>query len=76
MLVYASGADAFRVTYGEGELRLVAGDDERVVPCPAGSVELIADGCAVEVFAGDGRIAGASAIFGASDARWKGWIAR
>ncbi len=76
VLIDDSGADAFRVTYGEGKLRLNSGEDERVVSCPAGSVELIADGCAVEVFAGDGRIAGASAVFGASDARWRGWEAR
>lgn len=75
-LVDASGATAFLVAYGGGELRLTSGEDERVVPCPAGTLELIADGCAVEVFAGDGRIAGASAVFGAGDARWRGWEAR
>ena len=76
VLVDSSGDEAFRVTYGGGELRLASSDDERVVPCPAGSLELVADGCAVEVFAGDGRIAGAAAVFGARDARWKGWEAR
>ena len=76
VLVDSSGAEAFRVTYGGGVLRLASGDDERVVSCPAGSLELIADGCSVEVFAGDGRIAGASAVFGARDARWRGWEAR
>ena len=75
-LVDSSGAEAYRVTYGGGELRLASGDDERVVPCPAGDLELIADGCAVEVFAGEGRIAAASAVFGARDARWRGWEAR
>ena len=75
-LVDSSGAEAFRVTYGGGVLRLTLGDDERVVSCPAGSLELIADGCAVEVFAGDGRIAGASAVFGTRDARWRGWEVR
>lgn len=76
VLVDSSGAESFRVEYGSGELRLTLGDDERVVPCPAGSLELIADGCAVEVFAGDGRIAAASAVFGAEDSCWRGWEVR
>lgn len=41
------------------------------IACPDGEMRLIADGCAVEVFAGGGRIAAAFAVFG--DAAWQAW---
>ncbi|MER0071195.1 glycoside hydrolase family 32 protein [Corynebacterium sp. KPL2850] len=67
-LVDATGKEAFRVVQGGGTISFNGGE---TIACPDGEMRLIADGCAVEVFAGGGRIAAAFAVFG--DAPWQAW---
>ena len=73
-LVDAEGREHLRFTAGGGLLRVSVGDDERVIACPEGGVMAIADGCAVEIFAGGGRIAASASVFGEGEARWSGWV--
>lgn len=73
-LVDVEGREHLRFSAGEGLLRVSVGDDERVIACPEGEVMAIADGCAVEIFAGGGRIAASASVFGEGEARWSGWV--
>ena len=53
-LIDAAGDEAFRVTQRDGTISFNGGEP---IDCPDGDMRLIADGCAVEVYAGGGRIA-------------------
>lgn len=72
-LVDAAGTERLQFTAGDGLLRVKVGEDERVIACPEGELVAIADGCAVEIFAGGGHVAAAASVFGENDARWSGW---
>lgn len=70
-LIDAAGDEAFRVTQRDGTIAFNGGNP---IDCPDGEMRLIADGCAVEVYAGGGRIAASFAVFGESP--WQGWEPR
>ncbi|MEX3564312.1 glycoside hydrolase family 32 protein [Corynebacterium phoceense] len=47
--------------------------DTRTAECGAGELVLSADGCAVEIFGGDGQAAFAVPVFAPGGAGWDGW---
>ena len=65
---------AFKAEFQEGILQLERGGEQRRIACPNGSLFLVADGCVVEVYAGDGAIAASQSVFATRGHRWKGWV--
>lgn len=64
---------ALKVEFREGVLRLERGGEQRRIACPNGNLFLIADGCAVEIYAGNGDIAASQSVFASRGSRWKHW---
>ena len=73
-LVDQADCVAFKVEFREGILRLDRGGEQRRIACPNGNLFLVADGCVVEVYAGNGAIAASQSVFATPVHRWKSWV--
>lgn len=75
-LVDESDHVALSVEWRDGTLLLTRDGGERRIACPNGNMFLIADGCVVEVYAGNGQIAASQSVFPNKGFRWKSWEER
>lgn len=73
-LIDETGAAAVEVAWnGADELSVTRGGDRRVATSSPGELVLVADGAAVEVVGGSGKVAFSLAAFATGGSGWAGW---